>query len=166
MSFTQVNLFSQFPNGGIVSSVGLGIGTGDPAAAMFTAANFPGASSAQLTRARNLYAVLTGRITSVSGTAVLDETTNGYTNLGQYVERDRQREMGYFAQDSWRIRPNLTVNGGLRWEVQFPFVPLNNDYAQTTVDQLYGISGFGNLFKPGTLTGTQTEFTGFAAGDP
>ena len=43
----------------------------DPAAGMFNTTNFPGASSDQLTAARNTYAVLTGRVATVSSTAVL-----------------------------------------------------------------------------------------------
>ena len=40
---------------------------------MFTPANFPGASAADLTRAQNLYALLTGRVSSVTGNARIDE---------------------------------------------------------------------------------------------
>ena len=42
----------------LVPTPSLGIATGDPADAMFTTANFPGASSTDLTNAKNLYAVL------------------------------------------------------------------------------------------------------------
>src|SRR5206468_2516213 len=114
---------------------------------LFTAANFPGSSQTQRTQAANFYGVLTGRITAISGTAALSETTNKYTNLGNYTERDHQREIGMFASDTWRFRPNLTLTGGLRWEIEFPFTPLNNNYSQTTLDQLFGISGTGNIFS-------------------
>jgi hypothetical protein len=42
-----------------------------------------------------------------------DEASGKYVFLGSQTERDRQREMGFFAQDAWRVRPNLTSNGGL-----------------------------------------------------
>ena len=34
---------------------------------------------------------------------------------------NRNKYIGLFAQDSWRIRPNLTVNYGLRWDVISPW---------------------------------------------
>src|SRR5215510_248247 len=72
--------------------------------------------------------------------------------------------MGLFAQDSWRMKPNLTLTGGLRWEVQFPFTALNDVFAQTTFAELFGVSGQGNLFKPGTLTGQASQYTQYKSG--
>ena len=51
------------------------------------------------------------------------------------------REAGFFVQDSWRIRPDLTVNAGLRYELQFPFTPRNNSYSTATVESFCGVSG-------------------------
>jgi hypothetical protein len=95
---------------------------------MFSAANFQGASATDLTNARGLYAVLTGRVTAITGNAVLDEATNQYSYLGSRVNRGRMREFDAFAQDSWRMRKNRTVNFGLRYAAQLPFVALNDAY--------------------------------------
>jgi hypothetical protein len=143
--------------------------TNDPARILFDATNgpvnFPGASNADITAARNIYAVLTGRVTAISGTAWLDEETGKYVYNGDNIRRARQRELGLYAQDSWRWRPNLTLNYGVRWQVQFPFTPLNNKFSTTTLADLFGVSGLGNLFKPGTLQGKETEFVQYQRGD-
>lgn len=146
-----------------VPTITLGTDATDPANGLFTTANFPGASATDLTNARNIYAVLTGRVTAVNASAILNEKSLEYTYLGANVQRGRQREYGFFAQDAWRVNPNLTLTGGIRWEVQLPFNAKTNVYSQTTFNELFGISGPGNLFKPGTLAGKNTQFTQFSA---
>src|SRR5262245_6293203 len=142
----------------IVPTITFGIDSNDPANGMFTTANFQGAATADLNRARALYGTLIGRVVQIAGSATIDEKTGEYVYLGHDIERSRQREFGFFAQDSWHKSPSLTLNYGLRWEVQFPYRSLNNRYTTTTMDSLYGISGPGNLFRPGVMTGKQTEF--------
>ena len=148
----------------VVPAITFGLDTNDPASAMFTAANLPGASSTDLTNARNLYALLTGRVTTITASAFTSEETGKYTYLGDFTQRSRQRTAGFFVQDSWRFRPNLTINAGVRWELQFPFTAQNSNYTQATYEGVWGVSGVGNLFKPGTLTGSVTQFTPFPKG--
>ncbi|MGE0129161.1 MAG: carboxypeptidase regulatory-like domain-containing protein [Blastocatellales bacterium] len=161
-SFTQINFWGE--NQTLVPSITFGINTNDPAIAMFTQANFPGAAAADITRAANIYAVLTGHVTAINANARLNEETGKYDYLGKLTQRYRQREMGFFAQDTWRTRPNLTLTGGLRWEVQFPFTASSNVFSQVSFDDLFGVSGPGNLFKPGTLTGHESQYTAFEPG--
>lgn len=163
-SFSQINFWSSATSDGVVRAITFGLNTADPANSLFTTTNFPGATPAQLSQAAAIYATLTGRITAVSGNLGLSETNNQYQFAGDVVQRVRQREFGFFAQDSWRFRPNLTVNAGLRWEVQRPFVALNGVYSQVPYDELFGISGPGNLFKPGTTTGKNPQFIDFPKG--
>lgn len=163
-SFSQINFWSSATSDGVVRAITFGLNTADPANSLFTTANFPGATPAQLSQAAAIYATLTGRITAVSGNLGLSETNNQYQFAGDVVQRVRQREFGFFAQDSWRFRPNLTFNAGLRWEVQRPFVALNGVYSQVPYNELFGISGPGNLFKPGTTTGKNPQFIDFPKG--
>ena len=158
-AFTNINFWSWSQT--VVPSLTLGVDASDPANALFTTVNFPGASTTDLANARGIYATLTGRITAISGSAILNEKTLQYTYFGENVQRGRQNEFGIFAQDSWRAKPNLTLNYGVRWEVQKPFFATNDVYSQTSFDELFGISGKGNLFKPGTLSGKETQFTQF-----
>jgi hypothetical protein len=146
----------------------------DPASAMFTTANFPGASTQNLTDARALYGLLTGRLTAINGTARLSEATNQYEYLGPRTERVRLNEVGLYAQDSWRFTPTLTLNYGVRWELQLPMQPLNDSFSMSSFADLCGRSGVGdgpggrgcNLFQPGTLTGITPQYVQYDSGNP
>ncbi len=155
--FTNIGMWT-WSQSRVVPAITFGVNSNDPAIAMFNTTNFQGAASADLTRAQNIYSVLTGRVTAVTADAYLDEKTNQYAYLGARINRGRMREMGFFAQDSWRTRPDLTLTFGMRYELQLPFVPLNESYTTADVSDLYGISGYGNLFKPGVMTGRDTQF--------
>jgi hypothetical protein len=162
-SFSNINFWSW--SQATVPGITLGVDATDPAAPMFSTANFPGASTTDLANARAIYATLTGRVTNIAASAVLNENSLKYTYLGANVQRGNQKEYGIFASDSWRVNPNLTFNYGVRWEVQRPFEARSNVYSQTTFNELFGISGPGNLFKPGTQTGKVTEYTQFKSGN-
>ena len=49
---------------------------------LFSTGNFQGASAAQLTDARDLYALLTGRVGAVTGLAALNPDTGQYKTSG------------------------------------------------------------------------------------
>ncbi|MCI0389606.1 MAG: Plug and carboxypeptidase regulatory-like domain-containing protein [Acidobacteria bacterium] len=162
-NFTQVNYFQSVQT--FAPQINFGVDTTDPASSLFAAANFPGASTTDINNARALYAVLVGSVTGINANALLDEETNKYTYNGLQVRRAQMREIGLFAQDTWRVKQNLTLNYGLRWEVQLSVIPRNDNLSITTVDDLYGISGPGNLFKPNATGGRPTQFTQFKEGD-
>ena len=150
-------------------SVTIGIdNTYDPSRVMFDSTNgkinFPGASSTQLGSARSMYGILIGSITSLGGTAYLNDKTNKYAYNGDSVNRGHYQEYGFFVSDAWRVRPGLTLNYGVRWELQRPFVPGNDVYTTATMADIWGVSGVGNMFKPGTLTGKEPVFIQYKKG--
>jgi len=154
---TRVNLFSQsFTR--VVPAVAFGVDQLiDPAFAMFNTTNFPNSTAGTRTTAAAIYATLTGRTTVWSYTGIGDEQGN-YKINGDLIRRMHQTTYGFYVQDSWRIRPNFTITMGLRNEALLPYVPENKSYSFATYDQLFGVSGTGNLFKPGVLTGSPTTY--------
>ncbi len=53
-------------------------------------------------------------------------TTNAYSLANYYVAHLTQNMHSLYAQDDWHIRPNLTLNIGLRWEYGSPYADLYN----------------------------------------
>ena len=61
---------------------------------------------------------LLGRISNIQQGFVA-QNSNAYAPAGTHLRDDfRMPEYDFYAQDSWRIRPNFTVNAGLRWEIK------------------------------------------------
>lgn len=158
----------------VVPGINLGFNTtNDPAAGLFTTANFAGASTGQLNSARALYAMLTGRVSSVAGQATLDPDTNKYSFLGKRRRHGKLDNYSAFVQDSWRVTPAVTLNAGVRWDVQTPFSPLNDTMSVASLADVCGVSGLGaggtysacNFYKPGELGGKVPAYAQFARGN-
>jgi len=139
--------------------VTMGIDGNDPAAKVFSdyfASHFPNASNNDLTNAENMYATLVGRINSVNPGGAgfpLDPATKQYkTSVGAYFLDELQHGAGLFIQDSWKARPRLTINAGLRWDFTSPSKDLTVGYHSADNVGIWGPSGIGNIFHPGVLT--------------
>lgn len=133
----------------------LGLVNGDPALSAITDTNLPGASTAELLEAQQMYAILSGRLASVTGQTAYDPKTGGYAAPGTvsaYNLDELQKAWGLFFQDSYKVKPNLTLNYGLRWDFTGDNHDLTGFYHGSTPETIFGPSGVGNLFQPGKLT--------------
>ncbi|HTT21921.1 MAG TPA: carboxypeptidase regulatory-like domain-containing protein, partial [Candidatus Sulfotelmatobacter sp.] len=149
----------------------MGIDSADPAGTVFTnyfAQHYtvpdpnnnnqlvPEYSQSDLTHAENMYATLAGRINSVNPGGAgfpLDPKTRQYsTSVGGYFLDELQHGTGLFIQDAWRAKPHLTINAGLRWDFVSPSKDLTVGYHSADNVGIWGPSGVGNIFNPGSLT--------------
>jgi Carboxypeptidase regulatory-like domain/TonB-dependent Receptor Plug Domain len=159
-----------------VTPITLGFDTNtDPANGLFSATNFPSATANQLNEARALYAIITGRVTSIPGTARLDSATGKYVFLGDLARKSEQSSFSAFISDQWRATPALTISGGVRWDLHNPFTPADETWSLATIEDICGISGIGdgpgdrpcNIFDPRAQSGALIPaYDHFDAGVP
>jgi hypothetical protein len=151
----------------MVPGINLGFNTNfDPAAGLFNNDNFLGASAANLADARDLYALLTGRVDEVTGQAALDPATNEYVAFGPRRREGKMNMYSLFLQDTWRMTPTFTLNAGVRWDAQMPFTPVNDIMSFATLADVCGPSGIGdggrysrcNFNQPNASGGTSPVF--------
>ena len=84
------------------------------------------------------------------------------------IEHTRSKYYGAYAQDSWRVRPTLTLNYGLRWEASTPWYDTRNmietlivgEQSQVFPDAPAGLVLPGDPGVPRTLA--PTKYTNFA----
>jgi hypothetical protein len=135
-----------------IPTFSLGTPAGDPIPGnIFTAANLPGDAPGDLPNGpAALYNQLVGRIASATFRTVVNPDTKQYGNFIQY-NWTQSYMGGLWFQDSWRIKQNLTLNFGLRWEIQGDMYDVQKLSATPTLADIYGPST--SLFTPGKLSG-------------
>jgi len=160
-SYTRINAWNSDIGSALVPTLSIGIATGDPvntgATSIFTTANFPNSTATQRSDAANMYALLTGRISSTTRASAFNEETRKF-QYDDIVQRNHAQEIGLYTQDSWKVSQSLTFTGGIRWEYAPSPINDNQVYTRTTPEGIYGVSGSGNLFKPGTYKGLITQY--------
>jgi outer membrane receptor for ferrienterochelin and colicin len=88
--------------------------------------------------------------------------------IGNLAAAFKVKELAFFGQDAWRIRPNLTVNLGLRYEKQFnPTAEVNNTAVLNAISaaSFPMLAGTKTGYDPSQIPDSQDEWgprAGFA----
>jgi len=135
----------------------INLGTNAANGTGFNLANLPFGSNANLTAATTTYAAIVGNLGSATQTFNVTSPDSGFVEGATRLRLVQEKDLALFASDQWRIRNNVTFTYGVRWDYMgVPTVP-NGLAIQPEYKDLYGISGFGNLFNPTAAPGSQTK---------
>lgn len=167
----QYNVFRalRLNSGGTTPFYTLGVNNNTPqilTSQFADTALFPGGiSNTQRTNANALYALLGGIISQEATTFNVTSATSGFVPRAGFRQDYAFENLGLYIGDQWRLRPNLTVNLGLRYEYWFPLkerngvlTEVNVPEGQTTEQALLNPNGFlqivgtnegnGSFFRP------------------
>lgn len=136
-----------------IATYGLGTPSGDPIpSTLFNSTTVPSIADTSLLPGTpaSLYNQLVGRVASSAYRVAVDPATKQF---GSFIFTNWARSYmgGPWVQDMWRVNPSLTLNFGLRWEIQGDMHDVQGISATPTLADIYGPSTA--LFKPGALSG-------------
>ncbi|HEX6624747.1 MAG TPA: TonB-dependent receptor [Pyrinomonadaceae bacterium] len=149
-------------DGGVLPTYVIGVGTNTPqiTAAMFTnPALFPGGiNTTDRTTANQLYAFLGGIVSQQSQTFNVLSADQGLVPLAGFRQDYAYENYNIYFSDQWRVRPNLTVNLGLRYELWPAVRERNGVLAEVIVPE--GKTVAEALLDPNGRLGTAGENVG------
>ncbi len=123
MSYQSIRT-APYNDAGITPVYTIGLGNGHQG---LVASQFPGGISAtDVSAANNLLASLAGDITSASQTYNVTSQTSGFVNGATNLRHFVYDNYGFYIQDNWKLRKNLTLELGLRYEYYRPLRETDN----------------------------------------
>lgn len=144
-----------FNDAGIVPTYTLGISAANTTG--LTTGDLPGVRTADLAIANGLYANLAGIISSGSATFNVTSATSGFVPGATLRRQFHNDTHALYVQDNWKVRRNLTVNLGLRYEY---WTPLDEKNGLFIAPRLQNNSAQASLMDPNAVL----DFIGGSSG--
>ena len=136
------------------------ISSGDPVTNSLVNSLSPNAPASAAGDVEGLYATLTGRMTYYSLGQFVNTKTKQFQPGISFDLHEKLNQTALFLEDSWKMKPTITLNLGLRWDFTGASKDETGFYTHPTVADLWGPTGVGQLFQPGSLTGDQNPVEG------
>ena len=154
---------------GINETITLGTNSANPDGILNSAfPNLPAgtAGTAIANTGRQIYRDLVGLLANASQTFNVTSPQSGFVPGATRSREFKYNDVSLYFQDQWRAKRNLTLSGGLRWDYEgVPSLPDGLGLQVTDFNDLFGISGPGNLFHPGVLGGKANATLDFVSGN-
>jgi hypothetical protein len=143
-----------FNDAGINPSISLGTNSSNSSGILLS--ELPFGTNADVTRATAVYATIVGNLASATATFNVNSPTSGFVLGATRSRLFKQRDVALYVQDQWKFRSNITLNFGVRWDFMgVPTIP-NGLAIQPNPTEIFGVSGFGNIFNPNAPAGVPT----------
>ncbi|MFN0138910.1 MAG: carboxypeptidase regulatory-like domain-containing protein [Pyrinomonadaceae bacterium] len=140
-----------FNDAGINPAITLGTNTANGSGILL--GELPFGTTANLTAATSVYSNIVGNLASAAATFNVTSASSGFVSGATRSRIFEQKLFSVYGQDQWRFKSNVTLNIGMRWEFQaVPTIP-NGLAIQPKASDIFGVSGFGNLFRPNAPAG-------------
>ena len=119
LQFFEVNAYNDAPNGNIVPTVSVGIGTNTP---QFTSTMFSGIggiSNTQLGTANSMLGLYAGLVNATNQMYSVPDISVGFKPQ-RVNEPYKHGSHSLYLADRWQVTPELTLSLGVRWEYYPP----------------------------------------------
>ncbi|MGD0735343.1 MAG: carboxypeptidase-like regulatory domain-containing protein [Terracidiphilus sp.] len=136
------------------------ISSGDPVTNSLVNSLSPNAPASAVGDVEGLYSTLTGRMTYYSLGQFVNTKTKEFQPGISFDLHEKLNQTALFIEDSWKMKPSLTLNLGLRWDFTGASKDETGFYTHPSVQDLWGPTGVGQLFQPGSLGGDQNPVEG------
>jgi hypothetical protein len=153
---------------GINPTVNIGTNTANPDG--LVTGNFPNlpagaAGTSIFNNARNIYRDLVGSLGTASATFNITSPSSGFVPGATRSREFLYRDVSFYFQDAWKVKRNLTLNAGLRYEfLGVPTLPDGLGIQVTNFNDIFGVGGPGNLFNPNSTSGSASATLDFVSG--
>ena len=147
-----------FSFAGVIPQYNLAFGTNNPNPLNANnLAQFPGRiSTTEFNNASNLLAFLSGAVASAAQTFNVTSATSGFVSGAEQRRNLIYDLIGGYVGDTWRVRPNLTLNLGLRYEYIGPvrerdgigLLPVGGLESLTNPNVVIDVAGGGGNTRP------------------